>query len=210
MCRTYIASYPGLLTPAFVACSTNAGEGLVKLSHVQWRTWTCGGVALSFSTAVKWLSEPKRCQEVILQFMLAIIVHSLTCGLFRNVPLLHMSRYVIARDSVYQAFPRVSTASDKTGVRRPGYKASLPLHTQHIQQQLIMLFTTYLSQGKTDVVECALHGNLLDKCRISLKSVLFTSLGVLHILTEAMSCSVTHANYPLSFNCTTHKCAQAG
>ena len=34
-CRiTLEASYPGLLTPAFVTCSTNAGEGLVKLSHV--------------------------------------------------------------------------------------------------------------------------------------------------------------------------------
>ena len=30
-----LASYPGLLTPAFVACGTNVGEGLVKLSHVQ-------------------------------------------------------------------------------------------------------------------------------------------------------------------------------
>ena len=30
-----LASHPGLLTPAFVACSTNVGEGLVKLSHVQ-------------------------------------------------------------------------------------------------------------------------------------------------------------------------------
>ena len=31
-----LASYPDLLlTPVFVACSTNAGEGLVKLSHVQ-------------------------------------------------------------------------------------------------------------------------------------------------------------------------------
>ena len=29
-----LASYPGLLTPAFVALSTNVGEGLVKLSHV--------------------------------------------------------------------------------------------------------------------------------------------------------------------------------
>ena len=37
----------------------------------------------------------------------------------RNVPLLHTSRYVIARDSVYQAFPRVSIASDK----RRGEKA---------------------------------------------------------------------------------------
>jgi len=32
--RIHIAPYPGLLTPAFVTCSTNAGEGLVKLSHV--------------------------------------------------------------------------------------------------------------------------------------------------------------------------------
>jgi len=44
---TWLALYPGLLTPAFVACSTNAGEGLVKLSHVVWCTWTCGGVAHS-------------------------------------------------------------------------------------------------------------------------------------------------------------------
>jgi len=29
-----LASYTGLLAPAFVACSTNAGEGLVKLSHM--------------------------------------------------------------------------------------------------------------------------------------------------------------------------------
>jgi len=29
-----LVSYPGLLTPVFVACSTNMGEGLVKLSHV--------------------------------------------------------------------------------------------------------------------------------------------------------------------------------
>ena len=33
-CEIIVASYPGLLTPAFVACSTNVGEGLVKLSHV--------------------------------------------------------------------------------------------------------------------------------------------------------------------------------
>jgi len=34
VCDLDIASFPGLLAPAFVACSTNAGEGLVKLSHV--------------------------------------------------------------------------------------------------------------------------------------------------------------------------------
>jgi len=31
----------------------------------------------------------------------------------RNMPLLHMSRYVTARDQFYQASPHVSTASDK-------------------------------------------------------------------------------------------------
>jgi len=34
-CCFNLASYPDLLAPAFVACSTNVGEGLVKLSHVQ-------------------------------------------------------------------------------------------------------------------------------------------------------------------------------
>jgi len=46
-CGVYLASYPGLLTPAFVTCSTIVGKSLVKLSHMQWRTWTCGGVAHS-------------------------------------------------------------------------------------------------------------------------------------------------------------------
>jgi len=42
-----ITLYPGLLTPVFVTCSINAGEGLVKLSDVQRCTLTCGGVAHS-------------------------------------------------------------------------------------------------------------------------------------------------------------------
>ena len=29
-----LALYPGLLAPVFIACSTNVGEGLGKLSHV--------------------------------------------------------------------------------------------------------------------------------------------------------------------------------
>jgi len=33
-CGKILASYPGLFSAAFVACSTNVGEGLVKLSHV--------------------------------------------------------------------------------------------------------------------------------------------------------------------------------
>ena len=40
-----LASYPGLLTPVFVACDTNAEEGLVKLSRAVtyldvWRSGT--------------------------------------------------------------------------------------------------------------------------------------------------------------------------
>ena len=31
LCCKQVASYPGLLSPAFVTCSTNAGKGLVKL-----------------------------------------------------------------------------------------------------------------------------------------------------------------------------------
>ena len=42
-----LASYPGPLTPVFVARNTNMGEGLAKLSHLQWHTWNCGGVAHS-------------------------------------------------------------------------------------------------------------------------------------------------------------------
>jgi len=42
----------------------------------------------------------------------------------RNVPLLHMSRYVTARDSVLPGLPRVSTAATNAGVRRPGYEAT--------------------------------------------------------------------------------------
>ena len=43
------------------------GEGLVKLGHVVWRTWTCGGVTHSFSTAVKPLSESKKpCQDCLM------------------------------------------------------------------------------------------------------------------------------------------------
>jgi len=92
---------PGLLTPPFVTCNTNAGEGLVKLSHVQWRT---------FCTAGKRLSEPKKCcQDCLISsaqsfysLCLQSVAHSLTCCFSGNVPLLHSSRYVTTRDSVHQ------------------------------------------------------------------------------------------------------------
>jgi len=101
----FVTSYPGLLTPAFVTCSTNAGKGLVKLSHVVWRTWTYGGVAHSFCTAVKRLSESDVERSVVLWSMFAI-GNALAYLLFsRNVPLLHTSRYVIPRLSFTRPSP---------------------------------------------------------------------------------------------------------
>jgi len=98
------SSYPGLLTPAFVARSTNTGEGLVKLSHVQWRTWTCGGVAHSRkyhkwvhyqlqTWTVEWLSDWHQTVLVMFLGFIKLLYR-------RNVPLLHTSKYVTAHDSV--------------------------------------------------------------------------------------------------------------
>ena len=116
-----LASYPGLLTTAFVTCSTNAGEGLAKLITCNDITWTCGGVAFSFCIAVKQLSETKKCHQDCLMLStqsfyhpcLKSLAHSLTCDFSRNAPLLHTSGYIIARDQFYQAFPCISTASDR-------------------------------------------------------------------------------------------------
>ena len=107
-----------------------------KMSHMQWYTWTCGGVAHSFCTAVKWLSEPKKSHQhrlhdversVILRFVF-VISSALTCfGFSGNVTLLHMSTQrpgmSLHVTQFYQAFPRVSIACDKRwGIRRPGYE----------------------------------------------------------------------------------------
>ena len=52
---------PGLLAPAFVTCSTNAGEGLVKLRHMQWHTyldvWRSGTFPLYNCKAAFWIQE---------------------------------------------------------------------------------------------------------------------------------------------------------
>jgi len=111
----YIASYPGLLIPMFVTFSTNVGEGLVKLSHVQWRNDVPGHVEewhipgkTSATQTVKRLSAQHQ----------TVFQHSLgseaALQLYRStVPLLHMSGYVTAHDSVLPGLPRISIASDK-------------------------------------------------------------------------------------------------
>ena len=43
----------------------------------------------------------------------------------KNVPLLHTSRYIIALDQFYQAFPKLIPQATNAGVRRPGYEAGV-------------------------------------------------------------------------------------
>jgi len=50
-----VATYPGFLTPALLA---------VLMRRKAW--WMCGGVVHCFSTAVKWLSESKKCCQDVL------------------------------------------------------------------------------------------------------------------------------------------------
>jgi len=124
-----VTLYPGLLTPAFVACSTNVGEGLVKLI-------TCNDIPglveewhLPGKTASKWVryQHTQTVERLRAWYQTVSWVQKATLQLYRrNVPLLHMSRYVIARDQFYQTFPCVSTPT--TG---PGYEATLEVQCAH-------------------------------------------------------------------------------
>ena len=96
-----------------------------------------GGVAYSFYTSVKWLSEPKNyCQDCLMSSAqsfygpcLKLVVHSLTCSFSGNMPLLHMStQHPGTSLSLYEiSFSRPSPALilqvTNAGVRRPGYEA---------------------------------------------------------------------------------------
>jgi len=115
-----LASYPGLLTPVFFACRTNAEEGLVKPSHMQWHTWTCGGVAHSQKNCkwacywsqiqtVEWLSA--RHQTALVKFLeLRKPLYSCTEGMCHSSTCPGMSLHVT---QFYQIFPHVSTVRNK-------------------------------------------------------------------------------------------------
>jgi len=109
-----------------ITCSDNLDAG-----------WACGGVAHSFFTTMKWLSEPKKCHQECLMSSaqslhgpcLQSIVHSLTCGYSRNVPLLHTFTQCQGTSLHVISFSRPSPAlvmqAMTTGSRRPGYEARL-------------------------------------------------------------------------------------
>ena len=107
-----LALYSGLLTPEFVACRTNAGGRPGKTESHTMTYWMCGGVAHSFCIA-----EPKCLQDCLMSSAqsfydpcLRSVVQSQFSG---SVPLLHMSRYVIAHNWVLPGLPCINTASDK-------------------------------------------------------------------------------------------------
>ena len=99
--------------------------------------WTCGGMAHSLKTSHvlpitvtgHWVTEWSTSGSLG-KFSQA---RKATPELYRmsgaTLPHVHSAfMYIPACDEFYQAFPRVSTASDKRWVRRPGYEASLNSH----------------------------------------------------------------------------------
>ena len=128
-----VASYPGLLAPAFVACSTNAGEGLVKLSHVQWHTyldvWRSGTFLLYSCKAAFWIQEtsPRLSdveRSVIIWSVFAIgsaLAYLLFFREYATPP------YVQVYHTTWLSFARPSPAlvlqATNAGARRPGYQA---------------------------------------------------------------------------------------
>ena len=127
--RLRLASPPGLVAPVFIACSANMGEGLVKLSHMQWCIWTCGGVAHSLCTAVKQLSESKKHRQDCLMSSaqsfygpclrigstLAYLLFFWECATLPHVQVRHCTWLSFTRPSAVLVLQVTNT-----GVRRPG------------------------------------------------------------------------------------------
>ena len=116
-----ITSYPGLLPPAVVACSTNTG----KTDHMQWRTWMLGECVEEWhvprKTASKWVHYQSQNDHGTAEHLTSgslgdtSWVQKAALQLYRkNVPLLHTSTQRSGtRDQFYQVFPCISTAIDK-------------------------------------------------------------------------------------------------
>jgi len=137
-CLGYLhaASHYSLFTPAFVTCSTNAREGLVKLvtrNDVSGRwvdVWKSGtflekpqvsvhdtdrnhrplsGRHQAVSVSFPWFRRPYRsCKEGMRAHLLAACPGM--CHLSTCPP---VTRHTIARDEYYHTTPHISTASNK-------------------------------------------------------------------------------------------------
>jgi len=129
-----LASYPGLLAPAFITCSTNAGEGLVKQSHVIWHTWTYEGVAQL--QAAFWIQETSlrlsdvECSVIlrsvfVIGSAIAYLLFFRECATPPYVQVHHTTWLSSTRPS-----PALVLQVTNAGTRRTGYKATVThLHT---------------------------------------------------------------------------------
>ena len=119
-----LALYSGLPTPAFVTCSINAGEGHVKLSHMQWHVWTLGECVeechIPRKTVSKWCATdhkhgPWNNWALNIRQSRWCFLGSESC--FRATqrecvtpPHVHpTSRYIVARYQFYQVFQENKT-----------------------------------------------------------------------------------------------------
>ena len=113
-----ITSYPGLLTPAFVACSTNTGEGLVKLFTCndipgRWMDMRRSGTILLYSCkSAFWTQEtlpilPDVKHSVILWYgpCLWLVVHSLNLRFFWQCAIAPLVQVCHCTWSVLPGFP---------------------------------------------------------------------------------------------------------
>ena len=128
-----VALYPGLLAPAFVACSTNMGDGLVELI-------TCSGIPsmeactfLLYSCKAAFWTQERR-QDCLMSSTQSFygpclwsLAHSHTCGFLgmchsstRPGTSLHMISFT-------KSFPTIvlQATITNTWVKRPGYEAKV-------------------------------------------------------------------------------------
>ena len=120
--------------PQSVACSTNVGEGLVKQSHVQWCTWTCGGGHIPGKNASKqvcYRSQTRTIEQLCAQCFLGSERHftaeAKECATPPHVQVGHC---------MWLSFTRPSHAlvlqAANAGVRRPGYEARIWLRLSYL------------------------------------------------------------------------------
>ena len=131
-----LASYPALLAPALVACSNNAGEGLVKLSDVVFSVlgcveeWHIPGKTASklvhYRLRTRTIERLSTRHQTVLAMFLGFRkpLYSCTEGMCHSFTRPGMSYHVtrFTRPS-----PALLWQATNTGVRRPGYEPSLSM-----------------------------------------------------------------------------------
>ena len=127
-----------LVTPAIVTWSINTREGLVKLIACNdvpgcWVDMWRSGAFLLYSYKVGFWTK-QRCQDCLMSNAqsyhdpcLQSVAHSLICVFSGNVNSSTHLHNIQVCHCTWSVLPGISTASDNTGVRRPGYEATMML-----------------------------------------------------------------------------------